>query len=86
MNLPHKKKLKDKRVFYVVRSVAEPNAIKFGISDGAGYCMLNSYVVSYGYRGRRNSCTGVDLPFLGGTQQHEHVAWNNSRVSNWNCS
>ena len=80
LNESVKKELKDKRVFYIVRSVAEPNVIKFGISDGAGYYRLNSYVVSYGYRGRRNSCTGVDLLFLGGTRQHEHVAWNNSRV------
>ena len=80
LNESVKKELKDMRVFYIVRSVAEPNVIKFGISDGAGYYRLNSYVVSYGYRGRRNSCTGVDLLFLGGTKQHEHVAWNNSRV------
>ena len=80
LNESVKKELKDMRVFYIVRSVAEPNVIKFGISDGAGYYRLKSYVVSYGYRGRRNACTGVDLLFLGGTAQHEHVAWNNSRV------
>ena len=73
------KALKGYRVFYIVRSVAEPNVIKFGISDGAGYSRLNSYRISYGGRSK-NRCTGVDLLYLAGVRQHEHVAWVNSVV------
>lgn len=79
LNESVKKKLKDMRVFYIVRSVAEPSVIKFGISDGAGYSRLNSYRISYGGRSK-NRCTGVDLLYLAGVRQHEHVAWVNSVV------
>jgi len=79
LNESKKKRLKDMRVFYIIRSVAEKNIIKFGVSDGAGFSRLNSYAIQYGNRGK-NRCTGVDLLFLGGTKQNENVAWTNSRV------
>ena len=74
LNETKRSELDNYRVLYLIRTVAEKNIIKFGISDGAGYYRLNGYVISYGRRGK-NKCNGVDLLFLGGVKKKEDVPW-----------
>ena len=44
LNETKRSELDNYRVLYLIRTVAEKNIIKFGISDGAGCYRLNGYV------------------------------------------
>jgi hypothetical protein len=74
-----KKKLNNKRIFYIVRSNLDKNILKFGISDGNGFHRLTSYIHSYGkYVPSKHS--GIGICFLAGVNKKEEVQWKNSQV------
>ena len=78
LNTVSRAELANYRVLYIIRPVAEPGVIKFGISDGAGYDRLSGYVHSYGTIGK-NKCLGVHLLYLAGVRKKlvagEAVPW-----------